>query len=151
MIESMAAIAAELQADHAFLARLPRANAAQFVQARTCYDHFAGQFGVTLLRGFMAAGWLHAEKSEYRLTLAGETGFSKFGVDLANARSQCRVFARACADVSERSPHLGGALAAAFLDACICQGLVLRSRQSRIVHVTPSGWDALRQAGLLPP
>lgn len=149
MIESMAALAAELQADHAFLARLPRAHAEQFVQARTCYDHFAGRFGVALLRGFTAAGWLQPEQSEYRLTPAGENGFAGFGVDLAAARSQCRVFARPCADISERSPHLGGALAAAFLDACVGRGLVLRSRHSRIVNVSPAGWDALRGAGLI--
>jgi hypothetical protein len=29
------------------------------------------------------------------------------------------------------------------------RGLVLRSRQSRIVNVTPAGWDALRGAGLI--
>jgi DNA-binding transcriptional ArsR family regulator len=150
MIESMAALAAELQADQAFLARLPRADEARFIQARTCYDHFAGQFGVSLLRGWISARWLDGGRSGYQLTARGAAGFLDFGVDLEGARSQRRVFARDCADITEGCPHLGGALAAAFLDACVSRGLVLRSRHSRIVSVTPAGWSCLRDAGLLP-
>jgi len=148
MIESMAALAAEVAADRLLLSRLPRNNPTQFQQARTCYDHFAGRFGVGLLKGILSAGWLEPRESEFELTTAGIAGFTEFGVDLSHAEMQCRVFARPCSDITEGSPHLGGALAASFLDACVNRGLVLRSRHSRTVSITPQGWDAFRRAGL---
>lgn len=150
MIESMAALAAEVAADRSLLSRLPRSNPAQFRQARTCYDHFAGRLGVDLLNGMLAAGWLERKGTEFQLTPAGAAGFTGFGVDLGQAQAQCRVFARPCSDISESTPHLGGALAASFLDTCINRNLVLRSRHSRTVSITPSGWEAFRRAGLLP-
>lgn len=150
MIESMAALAAEVAADRSLLLRLPRNNPAQFQQARTCYDHFAGRFAVELLQGMLSAGWLERKESEFQLTTAGVAGFTEFGVDLDRARMQCRVFARPCSDITEGTPHLGGALAASFLDICINRELVLRSRHSRTVSITPAGWDAFRRSGLLP-
>lgn len=150
MVESMAALAAEVAADRSLLSRLPRSNPAQFQQARTCYDHFAGRFGVDLLNGMQAAGWLERKDSEFQLTAAGTTGLTEFGVDIKHALMQCRVFARPCSDISEGAPHLGGALAASFLDTCINRNLVLRSRHSRTVSITPAGWETFRRVGLLP-
>ncbi len=149
MIESMASLAAELAAEHSPLHDLPRAQPIEFRQARTCYDHFAGRLGVDLLRGVLAAGWLEPEKSEYRLTPPGELGFTKLGIDIQRYRQQCRVFARPCADISEREPHLGGALGAAMVDACVSQEFVVRSRYSRVVTITPAGWQAFRALGLI--
>ena len=60
-------------------------------------------------------------------------------VGLAVAREQRRVFARPCADVTQGRPHLGGALGAALLEACVANGWILRSRRSRVVSVTPRG------------
>lgn len=150
MVESMAALAAEVAADRSLLSRLPRTNPVQFQQARTCYDHFSGKFGVDLLKGMLSAGWLEHRESEFQLTAAGMAGFTEFGVDVSHARMQCRVFARPCSDITEGTPHLGGALAASFLDLCVIRELVLRSMHSRTVSITPAGWDAFRRAGLLP-
>jgi DNA-binding transcriptional ArsR family regulator len=150
MIESMAALAAEVAADRSFLSRLPRGNPVQFRQARTCYDHFAGRFGVVLLNGMLSKGWLERHGPEFQLTAAGTAGFTEFGVDLRHSQMQCRVFARPCSDITEGVPHLGGALAASFLDICIRRELVLRSRHSRTVSITPIGWDVFRRAGLVP-
>lgn len=150
MIESMASLAAELAGDRSPLHDLPRAQPVEFRQARTCYDHFSGRLGVDLLRGLLAAGWLESDKSEYRLTPTGERGFANLGVDILLYRQQCRVFARPCADLSEREFHLGGALGAAMLDACVSRGFVVRSRHSRVVTITPAGWQAFRTLGLIP-
>lgn len=150
MIESMASLAAELAADRSLLHDLPRAQPVEFRQARTCYDHFAGRLGVDLLRGILEAGWLESDKSEFRLTPLGELGFTKLGIDIPRYRQQCRVFARPCADISEREPHLGGALGAAMVDACVSREFVVRSRHSRVVTITPAGWQAFRTSGLIP-
>lgn len=150
MVESMAALAAEVAADRSLVSRLPRTNPAQFQQARTCYDHFSGKFGVDLLKGMLSAGWLESKETEFQLTAAGMAAFTEFGVNVSHSRMQCRVFARPCSDVTEGMPHLGGALAASFLDLCVSRELVLRSRHSRTVSITPAGWDAFRRAGLFP-
>ena len=150
MIESMASLAAELAADRSPLHDLPRAQPAEFRQARTCYDHFAGRFGVELLRGFLAAGWLEPDRLEYRLSPSGELGFAQLGIDIEHCRHPCRVFARPCADLSEREPHLGGALGAALVGACVEQGFVLRAKQSRVVTITPAGWQVFRTLGIIP-
>lgn len=150
MIESMAALAAELAAERSPLHDLPRAQPAAFKQARTCYDHFAGRLGVDLLRGMLAADWLEADGPAFRVTPAGEAGFTRFGVDLPRWRQQCRVLARPCADLSERDHHLGGALGAGVLEACVAQDFVLRSRHARVVTVTPAGWQAFKALGLIP-
>lgn len=149
MIESMASLAAELAADRSLLHDLPRAQPVEFRQARTCYDHFAGRFGVDLLRGILAADWLEPERSEYRMTPTGELGFTKLGIDIPRYRQQCRVFARPCSDISEREPHLGGALGAAIVDACISREFVVRSKHSRVVTITPAGWQAFGTLGLI--
>ena len=60
-------------------------------------------------------------------------------VGLPVAREQRRVFARPCADVTQGRPHLGGALGAALLEACVANGWILRSRRSRVVSITPQG------------
>jgi len=150
MIESMASLAAELAADRSPLHNLPRERPTEFRQARTCYDHFAGRFGVELLRGFLTARWLEPDRLEYRVTPVGERGFLDIGVNVQHVCQQCRVLARPCADLSERQSHLGGALGAAVVEACVVRGYVLRTRQSRIVTITPEGWQAFRTSGLIP-
>lgn len=149
MVESMATLAAELAADRPRTLE-SRNDEPAFRQARTCYDHFAGCFGVDILDGMLNAGWLSGDRRAYELSAGGEVALLNLGVNLAKARSEHRVFARACSDLTESRPHLGGALAAAVLDACVSQGFVLRSRQARIVTVTPAGWEAFRAAKLLP-
>jgi hypothetical protein len=49
------------------------------------------------------------------------------------------VFARACVDLTQRRPHLGGALGDALLDAYVARGWVQRQRRSRVVSITPKG------------
>jgi hypothetical protein len=42
-------------------------------------------------------------------------------------------------DLTQRRPHLGGALGAALLDTYLARGWVLRSQRSRAVNITPKG------------
>jgi hypothetical protein len=52
-----------------------------------------------------------------------------------------RVLARACVDLTQRRPHLGGALGDALLDAYVKRGWIQRSRRSRVVSITPDGHE----------
>jgi len=111
--------------------------------ARTCYDHLAGTAGVALHDHLHAQGWLQAEPNadadggSYLLTPAGEAAMRALGVDVAGARARRRRFACACLDWSERRPHLGGALGAAWLALALDRAWLTRDLDSRAVRITP--------------
>lgn len=117
----------------------------QFLHARTCYDHLAGETAVQILQGMLKSRWLAPEERDFRVTRLGEMRLAALGVDLAAARRSRRVFARACVDLTQRRPHLSGALAAALLDLFSRRGWILRARRSRVVTITPGGQEALRR------
>ncbi|MGE5865562.1 MAG: ArsR/SmtB family transcription factor [Rhizobacter sp.] len=119
--------------------------------ARTCYDHLAGELGVTLHAHFMARGWLVREADELAVTPAGEVAFSAWGVDVQAARARRRRFACACIDWSERREHLAGSLGAALLQALQARGWVLQDLDSRALALTAKGAAALKAAGMALP
>jgi hypothetical protein len=47
-------------------------------------------------------------------------------------------------DATERAPHLAGALADALADTAKARGWIERERDSRTIHLTPTGSRALR-------
>lgn len=118
---------------------LPKAEPIQFLHARTCYDHLAGEAAVRICEAMVKARWLAADGPDFRVTKVGEKKFSALDVDVGAARQSKRVFARACVDLTHRRHHLGGALGAALLDVCVARGWVLRSKRSRVVSITPEG------------
>lgn len=113
--------------------------------ARSCYNHLAGSCAVVLHDAMIERGLLREEANGYALTAAGEGAFGTLGVDLGSVRRSSRGFARPCLDWSERRPHLGGALGAAFLDACLAQGWVRRGDEPRLIRITPKGRQALSE------
>jgi len=112
-------------------------------EARTCYDHLAGRFGVGVTEALVARDVLHDRDGSFELTGDGEVFLVELGVDVAGARARKRAFARACLDWSERRPHLAGALGAALADAALDQGWVRRPPNDRWLRVTPKGAAAL--------
>ncbi|MCX4161720.1 MULTISPECIES: helix-turn-helix transcriptional regulator [Paraburkholderia] len=139
MIESMAALSMDIAPHMPHCSPPPRAMPEAFMHARTCYDHLAGEMAVNLLTSMLKARWLRRKGPEIVVTRSGEQQLRAFGIDLESARGERRVFARPCADLTQRSPHLGGALGAAMLDLYVNEGWVLRSPRSRIVSITPKG------------
>jgi DNA-binding transcriptional ArsR family regulator len=139
LVESMAALSAGIEPRERLPAPPARAMPREFVHARTCYDHLAGALAVELLDSMLRAEWLVEADRAYTLTPRGGRELAALNVGLTVAREQRRVFARPCADVTEGRPHLGGALGAALLEACVANGWILRSRRSRVVSVTPQG------------
>ncbi|VWX60411.1 Transcriptional regulator, ArsR family [Burkholderiales bacterium 8X] len=107
--------------------------------ARTCYDHLAGAAGVALHDRLHAQGWLSidpAAEGGYLLSDEGAVGCESLGIDIARAGRTRRRFACACLDWSERRPHLGGALGAAWLDLALARGWVRRELDGRAVTLT---------------
>ena len=111
--------------------------------ARTCYDHMAGMVGVLLHNRFKTLGWLTGDSSAgdngYDLTPDGAKAFEAMGIDVAATRTLRRRFAYACLDWSERQPHIGGALGAAFLKVGLKRKWVVEDLDSRILSVTSFG------------
>jgi DNA-binding transcriptional ArsR family regulator len=109
--------------------------------ARTCYDHIAGTVGVLLHDRFKALEWVQASSADagYDLTPAGENAFASLGIDVAATRRLRRRFACACLDWSERRPHLGGALGAAFLKVALGRKWLSPHLDSRALDVTSLG------------
>lgn len=132
--------------------RVPRAPLpaptppAQFLHARTCYGHLAGELAVRILERMVKARWLAADGREFVVTGPGEKKLAELGIDLAATRQSRRVFARACVDLTQRRAHLGGALGDALLALYVARGWIQRHRRSRVVNVTPKGHDNFRTA-----
>ena len=116
--------------------------------ARMCYDHLAGRLGVGLTAAMVARGYLEPAARDYGLTDAGRTFLRDLGVDVERLKRQRRSFARRCLDWSERLPHVGGAVGAAFAARCAELGWIAREPRGRRVHVTGAGAIAL--ARILP-
>jgi DNA-binding transcriptional ArsR family regulator len=118
---------------------LPKAAPAEFLRARTCYDHLAGETAVQVCAGMLDARWLAAEGRDFRVTPLGGERLAALGVDVEAARHSRRAFAHACVDLTQRRPHIGGALGAALLEMYLARGWILRMRRSRAVSITPKG------------
>jgi DNA-binding transcriptional ArsR family regulator len=125
---------------------LARAMPAQFLQARTCYDHLAGELAVRLLDAMLQAKWLVCAEEVFEATALGRRRFDALGVEVGVKSGSRRAYARSCIDLTQRRPHLSGALGAALLSCFVREGWVLRAPQSRVVSVTPKGWSALHQS-----
>jgi DNA-binding transcriptional ArsR family regulator len=114
-------------------------------RARVCYDHLAGELGVQLLNGLLAAGYLSERDGALTLPPAGERWCIEFGIDLATLRHSRRPLCRGCLDWSERRTHLSGALGAAILERMLTRGWVRRQSQGRALVVSPAGVRFVQQ------
>jgi DNA-binding transcriptional ArsR family regulator len=112
-------------------------------EARTCYDHLAGELAVGVYARMADAGWLVPQGSDLAISDSGARGLAALGIDVANLRRKRRQLVCACPDWSERKPHLGGALGAAVLELCEQAGWLRRSKDSRALHVSPAGRKAI--------
>ena len=65
--------------------------------ARCCYDHLAGQLGVSITE---------------RLMQPGNAVLANLGIDVQGFESSRRPLFRCCTDWTERRPHIAGALGA---------------------------------------
>ncbi len=141
-IESLGSLSMAVRPRNPRSPAIPKPAPVQFLHARTCYDHLAGEIAVEVCEAMLKARWMTAEGRDFRVTRLGEKRLVALDVDLAAARRSRRAFARACVDLTQRRPHLGGALGAALLDLCIARGWVLRTQRSRAVSITPRGSEA---------
>ncbi|ALB64896.1 Transcriptional regulator, ArsR family [Cronobacter condimenti 1330] len=110
-------------------------------QARTCYDHLAGELAVKMYAFMLAQQWLTPEGDA--LTVEGRQHFAALGVPLA--LKPRRKVCCPCLDWSERRYHLGGEAGAALLTRFVEQGWFVRTPGYREILVTPAGRTALHR------
>lgn len=108
-------------------------------QARACYDHLAGEWGVRIHDSFVRRGFLRLEPDALQLTSAGRRFVADAGIDVDALLRSRRPLCRACLDWSERRHHLAGALGAALLARYLEQGWLRRRAHSRALIVTARG------------
>jgi DNA-binding transcriptional ArsR family regulator len=108
-------------------------------RARMCYDHLAGELGVTAYEALLRSAALDLSRGELRLSESGASWFRRFGIDPEAAARQRRTFCRPCMDWSERRHHLAGSLGAAFL-ARLCElKWAKRDQNSRVIRFSAPG------------
>jgi len=112
-------------------------------KARVCYNHLAGELGVTLYDGLLASGFLTEQDGEPVLTPAGRDRMTGFGIDVSALESQRRPLCRSCLDWSARRTHLAGSLGQGLLTRLEELGWAAREPGSRVVRFTPSGEQRL--------
>ncbi|MEJ6000888.1 ArsR/SmtB family transcription factor [Paucibacter soli] len=120
----------------------------QLREARRCYDHMAGRWAVRLHDHALRQAWLQPDRSQdraYALSERGAAALGALGLDVAAATAKRRRLACACMDWSERRPHLGGALGAAWLTLLLERRWVEGELDSRALRVTPKGQLGLNQ------
>jgi DNA-binding transcriptional ArsR family regulator len=113
-------------------------------KARVCYDHLAGELGVSMYEGLIERRVLAGGDESLRLTRAGKGWLASFGVDAEAVAAERRALCRPCLDWGERRHHLGGALGAALLARVFELRWASRAKDSRAVAFTPRGEAAFR-------
>ena len=105
--------------------------------ARICYDHLAGERGVSLMDGFICQGLL-SDDPDLDVTPRGRHFFANLGLDVEAMAKGRRPLCRRCLDWSERRSHLSGALGARLLDWVIAQKWA-RREEGRVIAFSPAG------------
>lgn len=142
-IEALASASLASQPPRMRAVPVSRAAPPALRQARTCYDHMAGELAVGVFDRMRQSGWIVVDGTAVDLTADGTDAMGGLGIDLGDARRKRRQFACTCPDWSERKPHLGGALGAAMLQRMLAQGWIETTATSRALRVTPRGQRAI--------
>lgn len=112
-------------------------------RARTCYDHLAGQLGVTLADA-MIARKLVADDSGLAVTASGRAWLTDT-LRYDHPEGNRRPLVRSCLDRTERRQHLAGAVGAALCAAALEREWVRRIGSGRAVQVTEAGRAAFAE------
>ena len=130
LLEGLAALAPRRAEVVNSLAAVSKRDA--FARARTCYDHLAGKLGVALADAMTERGLVDWSEG-ISLTPKGQAWLDGLGIELSTRRGRPAV--RSCLDVTERRPHLAGAVGAALCEHALRHGWVTHIPGGRALKV----------------
>ena len=109
--------------------------------ARTCYDHLAGELGVSLASALQDRKLLvRGEGKRFSVTPAGAPWFAdKLSIEIDALKPARHGIACGCLDWTERRHHLAGPLGAALLRRSFDLGFLRRGKEHRAVTLTATG------------
>lgn len=110
--------------------------------ARVCYNHLAGDMGVSLYHALHAQDCLIEAGETVTLTAKGQQKAADFGINIKELSAANAPLCRPCLDWSVRKNHLAGSLGRALLTRIIEIGWARRADGSRVVTFTPEGTRA---------
>ena len=108
-------------------------------KSRICYDHLAGEVGVSLFDGLVKRKFISNDPNIALLTDPGEVYFRNLGVDLDSLKKLKRPICKACLDWSERRNHLAGSLGKWILTDLLHREWAVKDLDSRVIRFTESG------------
>jgi DNA-binding transcriptional ArsR family regulator len=117
-------------------------------QARSCYDHLAGELAVAIATALEGRGWLvRGEGKRYEIGKEeGQKWFVRQGVNFQTIKPGRYGLARQCLDWTERRPHLAGPVGGQLFRSWCERGWLERDNcHPRLVKVTALGRRTLRQ------
>lgn len=114
-------------------------------KARVCYDHLAGELGVSMLDSLVQQRLLSQHQGAPEVTPKGWRFFHDIGLDIGSMKQARRPLCRTCLDWSMRRRHLAGLLGASLLEHFLTNGWARRKRNSRAVDFTVDGERRFRQ------
>ncbi len=114
-------------------------------KARVCYDHLAGELGVSLLTALKERGYIYSQTGNLILSASGNSFFIDIGVDLEQLSKQRRPLCKACLDWSERRSHLAGTLGQWILNDLFRRKWAKKDMDSRVILFSENGLRQFRK------
>lgn len=111
----------------------------QLRKSRICYDHLAGELGVSLFDSLKSNQYITMQDSKLSLRAAGQDFFNARGADLTQLMQRRRPLCKNCLDWSERRHHLAGSLGQWILTDIMNQGWATKALDSRVLHFSDKG------------
>jgi DNA-binding transcriptional ArsR family regulator len=134
VIEEMAALAPP--APIRSLRESEQAKALRF--ARTCYEHLAGELGVSITTTLVKKGYIEESNDNYQLTRLGEKWLLEFGVRITGLnRLKCSIPRHI--DWTERHHHIGGPIAVGLTRRLLELEWIARGNVRRSIVITDAG------------
>ena len=135
LIESLLNIAADAQSPN--IKTGP--SVSRLRKSRICYDHLAGELGVTLYDSLLNNGFIIESSNGTHLTDQGRLHFQELGVNFDFMKKSKRPICKSCLDWSERRSHLSGALGKWVLGDILKKSWAVQDLDSRAIQFTEVG------------
>ena len=125
------------------LAHMGASVLSPFAFARTCYDHLAGKLGVEITAALERQRIIRRRETAFEVTGHGFDWLDRLEIDCRKLKAEKRAFAPQCLDLTERRPHIAGALGSALCARFIEAGWLVKTRVPRVVRLTAQGSSEL--------